>query len=206
MTLWYLARAAGFAALFAATASVILGALASGTRSHDAQSHDAQSRDRRVLRQLAHRSAAIVTIAMLALHVTLLVLDRYVDVSLPGVLVPFTAGYRAFAVGLGSLAAYGLLVVALTGATRGRLAASARGARRWRAIHVSAYAVWVLAMGHGLLAGTDTDTGRWWSWTLYGGCAVSVLVAAWIRLGAVDAQHTSPLPTARRQLTSGGVR
>ena len=34
-------------------------------------------------------------------------------------------------------------------------------------------------MGHGLLAGTDT--GRWWTWLLYGGCAVSVLVAAWIR-------------------------
>ena len=64
MTLWYLARAAGFAALFAATASVTLGALASGTRTHDAQ-----SRDRRVLRQLAHRSAAVVTLAMLALHV-----------------------------------------------------------------------------------------------------------------------------------------
>lgn len=199
MTLWYLARAAGFAALLAATASVTLGALASGSRTHEPR-----GRDRRVLRQLAHRSAAVVTIAMLALHVTLLVLDSYVDVSVPGALVPFTAGYRAVALGFGTLATYAMLVVAMTGALRGRIAASAIGARSWRAIHLSAYAVWVLAMAHGLLAGTDTGTR--WSWALYGGCAVSVLVAVWIRVSAADLEHTEPLPSARRQLTSGGVR
>lgn len=199
MTLWYLARAAGFAALLAATASVTLGALSSGI-----PAHDAQGRDRRILRQLAHRSAAVTTVAMLALHVTLLVLDSYVDVSLPGVLVPFTAGYRAVALGLGTLATYALLVVAPTGAARGRVAASARGARTWRAVHLSAYAVWVLAMAHGLLAGTDTGT--WWSWALYGTCALCVLVAGWIRVSAADHHQAAPLPAARRQLTSGGVR
>lgn len=199
MTLWYLARAAGFAALIAATTSVSLGALASGSRTGDPL-----SRDRRILRQLAHRSAAVVTVAMLALHVTLLVLDSFVDVSVPGALVPFTAGYRGVALGLGTLAAYALVVVAVTGAARGRIAASATGARTWRAVHLSAYGVWVLAMAHGLLAGTDTATR--WSWVLYGGCALSVLVAVWIRVGAADAQHTAPLPSARRQLRSGGAR
>lgn len=199
MTLWYLARAAGFAALFAATASVMLGALASGSRTGDPR-----GRDRRVLRQQAHRSAAVVTVAMLLLHVTLLVLDSYVDLSVPGVLVPFTAGYRSVALGLGTLATYAMLVVAVTGAARGRIAASAAGARAWRAVHLSAYVVWVLTMAHGLLAGTDTGT--WWSWILYGGCAVSVLVAVWIRVSAADAQDLAPLPTARRQLTSGGAR
>ncbi|GAA4715263.1 hypothetical protein [Nocardioides conyzicola] len=199
MTLWYLARAAGFAALLAATASVTLGALSSGARARDPQSVD-----RRILRQLAHRSAAVVTLAMLALHVVLLVLDSYVDVSVTGVLVPFTAGYRGFALGLGTLAAYALLVVALTGAARGRIAASARGARTWRVVHLSAYAVWVLSMAHGLLAGSDTAS--WWTWPLYGACALSVVVASWIRVAAADDHHVAPLPTARRQLTSGGIR
>lgn len=199
MTLWYLARAAGFTALFAATASVVLGTLASGSRTNDPQ-----SRDRRVLRQLAHRSAAVVTVAMLLLHVILLVLDRFVDVSLPGALVPFTAGYRGVALGLGTLATYAMLAVVVTGAARGRMAASATGARAWRVVHLAAYVVWVLVMAHGLLAGTDTGT--WWSWILYGGCAVSVLVAVWIRVTAADAQHIAPLPTARRRLTSGGAR
>lgn len=199
MTLWYLARAAGFTALFAATASVVLGALASGARTSDPQ-----SLDRRVLRQLAHRSAAVVTVAMLLLHVVLLVLDSFVDVSVLGALVPFTAGYRGVALGLGTLATYAMLAVVVTGAARGRIAASAAGARAWRAVHLAAYAVWVLAMAHGLLAGTDT--GAWWSWLLYGGCAAAVVVAVWVRVLTADAQHIAPLPTARRRLTSGGVR
>jgi sulfoxide reductase heme-binding subunit YedZ len=197
MTLWYLARAAGFGTLIVATITVVLGALAS---SRDARG--AGNRDQHILRQLAHRSAGVVTLAMLGLHVVLLVTDRYVDLSLPGVLVPFTAGYRAFAVGLGTLTMYGLLVVALTGAVRGRLAGSSAGARGWRAVHGAAYLVWLLAMGHGILAGTDTGTS--WAWLLYGPCALAVLVAGWTRLGAVD--DPSPLQEARRQLTSGGVR
>lgn len=200
MTLWYLARAAGFAVLLGATASVVLGALASSNRGTDAR-----TRDRRVLRQLAHRSAAVVTVAMLGLHVALVVTDSYVNLSVPGALVPFTAGYRAFALGLGTLAAYGLAAVAITGAARGRLATSARSASRWRTVHASAYGVWLLAMGHGLLAGTDT--GRWWTWTLYGACAAAVSSAVLVRLVSAEKyESTSTLATSRRQLTSGGIR
>jgi predicted ferric reductase len=199
MTLWYLARAAGLIALVAATTSVTLGALGASRRGTDAT-----ALDRRILQQLAHRSAAVVTLAMLAIHVVLLVVDSYVDLSLPGVLIPFTAGYRGVALGLGTLAVYGLLVVAVSGAARGRLAPSVRATRAWRGVHATAYVVWLLAMGHGVLAGTDT--GRWWTWAIYGGCAASVLVAFWIRIGAADEEQRAPLPTARRQLTSGGVR
>lgn len=199
MTFWYLARAAGFAALVAATLSVTLGALASGR-----PEATLAGRDRRVLRQLAHRSAGVVTLAMLALHVVLLVTDRYVDLALPGVLVPFTAGYRAFAVGLGTLSLYGFLVVAVTGAARGRLASSERTSRSWRVVHASAYAVWALALGHGVLAGTDTGT--WWAWALYGLCATAVVAALATRLLVRSIPAPAPLAAARRQLTSGGVR
>lgn len=199
MTLWYLARAAGFITLIAATASVALGALGASRRGSDPT-----ALDRRILQQLAHRSAAVVTLAMLAVHVVLLVVDSYVNLSLPGVLVPFTAGYRGFALGLGTLALYGFGVVALTGALRGRLAPSVAATRAWRGVHATAYAVWLLCMGHGVLAGSDT--GRWWSWAIYGACAFSVLVAVWIRIGAADEEQHLPLPAARRQLTSGGVR
>ena len=199
MMLWYLARAAGFTALIAATASVALGAMSSSTRARDPQ-----RLDRRILRQLAHRSAAVVTLAMLALHVSLLVLDRYIDLTLSGALLPLTAGYRPIALAFGTLATYGLLLVAATGAARGRLAGSDEAARTWRTVHLSAYVVWALAIGHGILAGTDT--GLSWSWALYGGCAATVLVAGTIRLGAVVVHHAAPLPTARRRLNSGGLR
>jgi sulfoxide reductase heme-binding subunit YedZ len=137
---------------------------------------------------------------MLALHGVLLVVDHYVAVSWSGALVPFTAGYRAVALGLGTLGLYGFLVAAGTGALRGRLVApSPRAARMWRGVHLSAYAAWFLAMGHGILAGTDT--GQRWALALYVGCAGAVTAAAATRWLAVLRHRRSPLPQARRWAT-----
>ena len=206
MTLWFLARSAGFVALLAATVTVTLGALGASARP-TGRAAEAAHLDRRVLAQLVHRSAAVITLAMLGLHAVLLVVDHYVNVSVGGALVPFTAGYRGVAVGLGTLAAYGFLVASASGALRGRLADSLAAARAWRAVHFSAYAAWALAMGHGLLAGTDTTQS--WALAIYGGCAAVVGAVATSRLVAAARHHRSPLPAARRLgavSTSGGVR
>ena len=199
MTLWYLARAAGFGTLLVATVTIVLGAWASSRRATGGP-----ARDRRILRQLTHRSAGVVTLALLALHVVLLVTDHYVDLSPSGVLVPFTAGYRPFAVGFGTLAMFGLLAVAATGALRGRLGSSEAGARGWRVVHGSAYAVWLLAMGHGILAGTDTFAS--WAGAVYAGCGLAVLLTGLARLVAAEKHDRSPLQQARRQLIPGGTR
>jgi methionine sulfoxide reductase heme-binding subunit len=195
MTLWFLARAAGLVALLAASVAVGLGAAGSASR-----------RDGRAVLQLVHRSAAVLTLALLGLHAALLVADAHVDVSLGGALVPFTAGYAGFALGLGTLAAYGFVVVALTGALRGRMAGSARAAAAWRAVHVSAYGAWALGLSHGLLAGTDT--GRGWAWLVYGLCVVVVAGGVVARLAGAEAAHQRPLARARRdaELVGGGVR
>ena len=192
MTLWFLARAAGFMALLGATVAICLGASASS-------SVPATRRTRpgpRLVLQLAHRSAAVLTLALLALHAVLLILDRHVAISVPGALLPFTAGYRGVAVGLGTLAVYCFAVVAASGAVRGRLAGSARAARWWRPVHALAYAAWPLAMAHGLLAGTDTGTR--WAWWLYAGSALAVLIAVWVRLAAEDKHASGPLAAWRR--------
>lgn len=196
MTLWFIARAAGFVALLAASITVALGAAGTTGRL-----------DHRILAQLVHRSAAVMTLAMLGLHAVLLVLDQYVDVSVRGALVPFTAGYRGYALGLGTLAAYGFVVVAATGALRGRLAGSVRAARAWRGVHLSAYAAWVLAMGHGILAGTDTARG--WALALYGASAFVVAAAVAGRVAAGFRDRRAALPQARRlatRLPAGAAR
>lgn len=185
MTLWFLARAAGFVALLTATVTVALGAAGTASRG-----------ERRIVAQLVHRSAAVVTLALLALHAVLLVADRYVDVSVGGALVPFTAGYRGMALGLGTIAAYGFLVAAASGALRRRMATRPGTARAWWGIHLAAYAAWVLAMAHGVLAGTDTGTA--WAPLVYGGCAFVVAGAAATRVVAGLRGRTAPLPTARR--------
>ena len=192
MTIWFLARAAGFVALLAASLTVALGAAGTSTRG-----------DRRIVAHLVHRSAAVIALAMLGLHAALLIADHFVDVSVAGALVPFTAGYRGYALGLGTLAAYGFVVVAATGALRGRLAGSVRAARAWRGVHVSAYAAWVLAMGHGMLAGTDTLRG--WALALYGGSAFVVAAAVCARLISEARVARSPLVRARRLAVPTGA-
>ncbi|MEG9224910.1 ferric reductase [Aeromicrobium sp. Sec7.5] len=192
MTLWYLARAAGLVALIAFTASTVLGALASSR----SRPRSWAAIDRRFLTQMAHRSAAITGLLALLAHVGILVIDSYVDVSVTGAVVPFTAGFAPFALGLGTLATYAIVLAAVAGAARGRLAASARAARTWRTVHVAAYLGWTLSMGHGLLAGTDT--GAMWSTAVYATCGIAVAVAVVIRLIGLDRAANQPLATARR--------
>jgi sulfoxide reductase heme-binding subunit YedZ len=200
MTMWFLARGLGIVALVAFTIAVVLGATSSdrsayrpegltGVRARDA------ALDRRVLLQLLHRSAAVVGLGALLLHLTLILLDSHVSVSLPGALVPFTAGYRPFALGLGTMAATLFLLVIVTGFMRGRLAASPRTADLWRTVHRAAYIGWVPAISHGILAGTDTRTP--WAIAVYGTCLVAVAGAVYARLGRADRRDDHPLLRAR---------
>ena len=191
MTLWYLARSAGVVALIAFTASTVLGAL-SPSRKPSPRPTDI---DRRYLVQMAHRSAAITGLLALAVHVVLLVVDAYVDVSIGGALIPYAACYRPFALALGTIAVYLFILVAVSGAARGRLATSVRAARAWRSIHVMAYLGWVAAMAHGVLAGTDT--GARWSTAVYVACAGAVAAAATVRLRSRARSAADPLTRAR---------
>ena len=195
MTLWYLMRALGFSALGVLSIATALGA---------ASTHGAPTSaglDRRVVRQLVHRSTAVVGLVLLTLHLVCVVVDAYVPISLSGVLLPFTAGYRALALGLGTLALYALVVTALSGIARGALAARRSTGRSWRLVHSSAYGGWALAMLHGLFGGSDTH--QPWALALYAACAVAVVGALLQRL-AVAPRRTLD-PRGHRRLTSSGA-
>ncbi len=200
MTLWYLARALGFVALIAFTASTSLGLLATSSR------RGRQKTERRLVRQLVHRSVAVIGLLALGLHAAAVVADSYVDVSLPSTLVPFTAGYRPLAVGLGTLALWVFVLTAVSGAMRGRLAGWSAGgvsSRAWRVVHRVAYVGWALSMGHGLLAGTDTRTP--WALATYALCAVAVGGTA-VRVLATRTPRRRPaLAGHRRLITHGGA-
>lgn len=192
--IWSLVRASGLMAVLTATVSVVLGATASLSPAPGA-TRSGRDLDRRLLRQYAHRSAGVVTLAMIVLHAALIVIDSYVTVTVAGVLVPFTAGYDAIALGIGTVAAYLFLVVAATGALRSRISAD-RGQRAWRAVHLTAYLAWGAAMLHGLMAGTDT--GAWWGLLIYGGCAAAVAMAIAARVLAAGDTRRSSLAQQRR--------
>lgn len=199
MTIWYLARATGLVALIAFTVSTALGALTSASRSH---SSDAQL-DRRFLQQMAHRSVAITGLVLLLIHAALIVVDSFVNVTVSSAFIPFTAGYRPLAVGLGTLAVYFLISAAVSGAMRGRMANSSRAAAEWRAVHFLAYIGWALSMGHGILAGTDT--GRGWTTAIYAACGLTVAIAVSLRIRSGMLRRSRGLGAARDRLHTRGI-
>ena len=197
MTIWYLARAAGIVALVAFTVSTVLGALSTSRRT----TVRARDIDRRYLVQMAHRSAAITGLLALATHVVLLVADSFVNLSISGALIPYTAGYRPLALGLGTVGVYAFTLVAVSGAARGRLASSARATTAWRYVHGLAYLGWALSMAHGILAGSDTRTS--WAIAAYVSCGAAVAVAFAFRLRAHARFAHAPLTVARTLERSG---
>src|SRR5258708_7047729 len=135
MALWMTARGAGLAALVLLSLSTCLGAFA-------ARRSDPRRAGNRVVLQYLHRSAGSLGIGVLLVHILTIVADSYADVGVTGAVIPFTAGYRATWVGLGTIAMYCLVLVAGLGFARGRMAASPTGARVWRSIHALAYGAW----------------------------------------------------------------
>lgn len=192
MTLWYLMRGLGFGALVTLTAATALGALSThGTAT-------AEGLDRRMVRQLLHRSTAVVGLVLLVLHLVCVVLDAYVPLSLGAVLLPFTAGYRVVAMALGTLALYAVALTAVSGAARGALARAPHADRAWRAVHSSAYVGWGLAMLHGVLGGSDTRQA--WAIAVYAVCA-AVVAATLIQRLSVRPRRVLD-PRGHRRLTA----
>jgi predicted ferric reductase len=147
---WYLSRAAGITAYLLLSATTLLG-LAVSTR----------IADRVIARPVVfglHESLAWLGLAATVLHLGGLLVDSYLPFSVLDLAVPFVAPYRPTAVALGIIGLY--LSAILTGSfyVRARL-----GQRAWRALHTASFLAYVLATGHGILAGTST-TQPWMQW------------------------------------------
>jgi len=185
--LWFTARGAGLSALLTLSVAVACGAISSMRTVRPAT---------RVVLQYLHRTAAAAGLALVAVHLVTLVADPKAHIGVAGAMVPFAAGYRPHAVALGSIALYLLLLTAALGLARGRLAGSPAAARAWRVVHAIAYPVWVLAVLHSLLAGTDRGQG--WVLLLTFGCAVLVVGSVAARLITLDQPAALPTRPARQ--------
>jgi predicted ferric reductase len=149
---WYLARAAGFTLYLLLWLSVATG-LGLTTKLFD----------RLVRRQdiwLLHRFSTELAFVFLALHLISLALDPSVALGALGVLLPFTTDVRQPWTDIGILAGWGMTGLALSFSLRRLL-----HQRGWRLLHYSAFPLWVLALVHGIGAGTDTH--QIWAAFLY---------------------------------------
>jgi sulfoxide reductase heme-binding subunit YedZ len=160
---WYLVRAGGLVAFALLTCSVLAGLLLSGRAR--------LSGCPRFAVEDVHRFLGLLAGCFVALHVLALLVDSYLPFSLVSLVVPGAAPYRPLATAIGVVALELLAAVALTNRFRRRLPY-----RFWRRAHSATFAVWGLALAHGLAAGTDARDA--WALAVFATAAAAVAAAA----------------------------
>ncbi|HEX8745385.1 MAG TPA: hypothetical protein VF712_19830 [Thermoleophilaceae bacterium] len=185
---WFTSRAAGITALLLCSLSVALG-LARATGSMPA-------RVRGVTFRSLHEALGLAALATIAVHGLALLADPFLKPGLAGVLVPFASPYRPLAVAAGQIAGYGLAALALAFYARRTV-----GVRRWRAAHTAIPAFWMLAVVHGLAAGTDR--GAWWFLASLALPAFAAIVLLAIRLDAGRPAPAAPMRQSRAPSVRG---
>jgi DMSO/TMAO reductase YedYZ heme-binding membrane subunit len=122
-----------------------------------------------------HATLGAATIALVVGHLAALASDSYAGVGWAGAFVPGLARYRTFAVSLGVISLFFMLLLSVSARAAGR-----RGARRWSTYHRYALLAFITVWFHGVLAGTDTAALR----VLYVATGVGVGVLALTRYSA----------------------
>jgi sulfoxide reductase heme-binding subunit YedZ len=184
--LWYLARASGVVSLILLTVVVVLGIV---TRARG--SLGALTGHSRLVVVALHRSASLLAVAFLGIHITTLMFDPYAQLKLIDLVMPFTSSYRPLFVGLGALALDLMAALVITSLLRNRI-----GRRVWRAVHWLAYAMWPVALLHGI--GSGTDRSRSWMIGVDITCVLAVLAASALhpRFGGTERPRPSGVPIA----------
>ena len=167
-SVWYAARAGGVVSYLLVSASVLAGILLAGKVRVPGLPRFAV--------EDVHRFLGLLAGLFIAIHIGSIALDTVVPFSLGQLVIPFTAGYRPLATGLGVVAVELLLAVAVTNRLRSRLPYKV-----WRRAHYATLAVWLLATFHGILSGTDR--GQAWLLAVYATTVALVVGAAVLRFG-----------------------
>ncbi|SDO47813.1 Ferric reductase like transmembrane component [Nakamurella panacisegetis] len=146
--LWYASRATGAVSLVLFSAVMVLGILTAGRKGSSFLPRAA------VLR--LHRSLTITSMAFLAIHIVTAISDGYVSLSFLDAILPFRSAWEPMWIGLGTVAVDLMLAVGITSALRRRLSPSA-----WKAVHLSSYAMWPIAVLHGFGTSGGDGTSPW---------------------------------------------
>jgi predicted ferric reductase len=163
---WDVARAGGFTAFLLLTLSVALGL---------ALSLQLQApRWPRLINNELHNFVTIVTLVFIGIHVLAVWLDPFTKFSVTEIWLPFASHYRPLWMGLGIVAAYLALAIALSVYIRPRI-----GYAWWRRLHYLTFAVYALTLVHGVATGSDTRS--WWGIAIYGGSALLITFLLWRR-------------------------
>ena len=176
---WYLGRSSGFTAFWLLFASVAMG-LAVSSRVFDGMFARPWVFE-------FHKFLSIFVLLMMVFHALIMIPDPYAKFSFKQMLVPFESQYRANAVALGIITLYGSVVITATFYLKGLL-----GQKSWRLVHYATFALFVMALAHGLWAGADTK--KAYVQYSYLASAAAVLFLTFFRILAARSVARRPQP------------
>jgi cytochrome b561 len=166
MSTWDLIRAAGIGAYLMLFLSVVWG-LAATTA-------PLGKRVSKATAATLHQMMSTVGLVLLGLHLAALFADSFMPFSLAELTVPMASEYRPVAVTFGIVAMYVTVFVIVASWLRSRI-----GTARWRKTHLLAVPAFVLALVHGLFAGSDGS--RAWMFWIYMATGLVVLFLVLVR-------------------------
>ena len=183
--LWAVTQATALASLVLLTGTFVLGLLTSGRAVGSAGG--------RTVLAAVHRTVALLMTVFIGAHVITAIAETYVDIGWVSAVVPFTSAYERGWIGLGAIAVDLVLAVVITSLLRDRIPI-----RAWRLIHLTTYALWPIALLHGIGSVTVSTT---LTYAVAGTCFAAALGALVIRATRIPADTRR-----RRAVTARGWR
>lgn len=158
--LWWASRASGIVAYLALALSMLFGLAVTGR---------AGGWSRATFFEL-HQQWTLAAVIAVAVHVLTIVGHEAAHVPVVAATVPFASPRLTGAVALGTIALWGIALLAGSSWLRTR-----RPYRAWRIVHAAAFGTFLLALAHAITTGRDTAAP--WMLALYGATATAVVGA-----------------------------
>jgi hypothetical protein len=192
--IWFLARSSGLVAYALLSFAMIWGLLTS--------SRVLMKWIKLPLTSEIHQALSVISLAVIALHGWVLLYDAEFGFTLADLLVPFAAPYKPVAVAAGIAAGYLTLVITVSFYVRSLL-----GQRFWRILHYGTFGLFLLALAHGIAAGSDSSSLA--GGLLYIGTGSAALFLTYVRiLGGryIPARRQAPAPAQHQSSHVGPDR
>jgi sulfoxide reductase heme-binding subunit YedZ len=164
-TLQYLCRSSGLVLLVLLSATMVLGLLTAGRVS--------SPRWPRFVVQAVHRNVSLCSVVLLFVHILAPVVGGYLGLKLAYAFVPFVPEHVQVWTRFAATATDLILLITIVSIARIQA-----GYRFWRAVHVTSYLAWLLAVVHATGIGSDRTPVLWCDAI----CAGAVALAAGYRL------------------------
>lgn len=137
-----------------------------------------------------HEFFPILAVLFAIFHAFILLGDAYIGFNIIHLLIPFTSPYEPIWTGLGTISLYFCLLTLISTYLRRQI-----GQKTWRLFHYISYLAFVLALIHGVMAGSDSSLTVMKLVYLFTG--LSILFLTYYRLFSLTVKRRTSLEVAR---------